>query len=298
MGIARRIYTKLTDAILSVFTYSFIERFSDELLRLRLRSQEIMRQRIARKSGGYQGISHIKSYSGELLERSVLEKHTPWDSTPVPASNIPGMLTEAEKRYYGFITGFYSGAGQVVELGSWLGLSTFYLIASLRDNPHFSKKRLYVYDDFIWRGSWMDQWVVGTDITPPENHDSFHELFIRQLETMQDDMDVRQQKICDYDGNEHLPSLQWEGGPIEMLFVDCGRSLAVNEAWWTILSQSFIPDRTLIIMQDWQNHKQVPEVFWENTKIFTDSKMGQLEMIHEVRFAGIATFIYREQREN
>jgi DNA polymerase IIIc chi subunit len=63
-----------------------------------------------------------------------------------------------------------------------------------------------------------------------------------------------------------------KGGPIEVLVVDCGRSLAVNDAWWTIYSSRFVPDKTLIIMQDWQNHKRVSEVYLENTKIFTHSK--------------------------
>lgn len=78
-----------------------------------------------------------------------------------------------------------------------------------------------------------------------------------------------------------------------MLVVDCGRSLAVNDAWWTIYSSRFVPDKTLIIMQDWQNHKRVSEVYLENTKIFTHSKGQQLDLIHEVKNAGIATFLYR-----
>lgn len=291
MSIARRVYSKISSMLLAVSTTSWIEKFSDELLRLRLRCQEVLRQRTARNET--RDISHICSWHGEPVTRSVLENHTPWESVAVAASNIPGMLTEAEKHYYGYIANFYSGAGAVVELGPWLGLSTFHIVSSLHKNPNFSNKPLYVYDDFTWRSSWMDKWLANTDIQPLANHASFQRLFSRQLGALTNDLVVRRQKICDYDGNEDLPCLQWNDGPIEMLIVDCGRFLAVNEAWWDVFVSSFIPNRTLIIMQDWQNHKQVPEFFWENTKIFTDSKMDQLEMIHEVNFAGIATFLYR-----
>jgi len=104
---------------------------------------------------------------------------------------------------------------------------------------------------------------------------------------------IKQAKICNYDGNEHLPLIEWIGKPIELIVVDCGRTLAVNEGWWAVFSDSFIKDKTLIIMQDWQNHKRVPEIFWENTKIFTDSKLESIELIHEVKNAGIAAFLYR-----
>lgn len=120
------------------------------------------------------------------------------------------MLTESELQYYNYIFQAYSGVGEVVELGPWLGLSTKLIIDSLNRNPNFRNKTLHV-----------------------------------------------------------------------------------NEAWWQIFHESFIPDRTLIIMQDWQNHKSVPEVFWENTKTFTDSKEKHLDLIHEVVDAGIATFVYR-----
>jgi hypothetical protein len=222
-----------------------------------------------------------------------MESNAPWDGIEVPRCDIPGMLTESEKKYYCYIAAFYSGWGEIVELGPWLGLSTFYVASSLLANSHFNNRKLYVFDDFTWRTSWMDKWLVGTNIIPPGNHASFQQIFESQLGDLMKDIIVQRRKICDYDGNENLPTLEWHGGPIEVLVVDCGRSLAVNEAWWTIFSSSFVPDKTLIIMQDWQNHKRVPEVFWENTKIFTDSKGQQLDLIHEVKNAGIATFLYR-----
>ena len=253
--------------------------------------QEILRQREARRQ--LIVLPEIFAAKGEKLVRSILESNAPWDEAEVPRCDIPGMLTDSEKKYYCYIGAYYSGWGEIVELGPWLGLSTFYVCSSLLKNTHFINRKLHVFDDFTWRSSWMDKWLVGTGIVSPGNHASFQQIFESQLGDLMNNIIVERRKICDYDGNEHLPTLEWHGGVIEMLVVDCGRSLAVNEAWWAIFSPSFVPDKTLIIMQDWQNHKRVPEVFWENTKIFTDSKGQQLDLIHEVKDAGIATFLFR-----
>jgi hypothetical protein len=291
MSIGGRIYRKSLNSILPLLRTSWIDKFSDELLRIRISTQEILRQREARRQ--FAVLPEISATKGEPLVRSIMESNAPWDGIEVPRCDIPGMLTESEKKYYCYIAAFYSGWGEIVELGPWLGLSTFYVASSLLANSHFNNRKLYVFDDFTWRASWMNKWLVGTDILAPGNHASFQQIFESQLGDLMKDIIVQRRKICDYDGNEDLPTLEWHGGPIEVLVVDCGRSLAVNEAWWTIFSSSFVPNKTLIIMQDWQNHKRVPELFWENTKIFTDSKGQQLDLIHEVKNAGIATFLFR-----
>ena len=65
--------------------------------------------------------------------------------------------------------------GDIVELGPWLGCSTFYILEGLRQNPHFNGKKLHVYDDFVWRSGWMDQSYLGND--RPQDHEDFKYLF-------------------------------------------------------------------------------------------------------------------------
>jgi hypothetical protein len=78
-----------------------------------------------------------------------------------------------------------------------------------------------------------------------------------------------------------------------MMFVDCGRLFQTNNAWYRILSPSFIPDVTLIAMQDWRLQFEVP-AYWENqTKNFTDSKGSALQLVHELKKGTTATFLYR-----
>lgn len=283
-------------AFLRAWPAAVLERVADAALRFRIVAQEARRQRSARRSPDI--VPEIRSCDGrQTLARSILDPQAPWTRIPVPHCPIPGMLTAAERRYYSYITPFYSGAGQVVELGPWLGLSTHYLLTGLLANPAFNGKTIQVYDDFTWRSSWMNKWLAGTDIQPPGNHESFLPIFRDQMQAHLDRLEIHRCKVADHDGNEALPPLEWSGGGIELLVVDCGRSLRVNEAWYRALSPSFIPDKTLVIMQDWQNHKRVPEVWWENTRIFTEGKEGALDLIHEVDRAGLAAFIYRNPKE-
>lgn len=270
-----------------------LERLADDALRLRLVIHALVRRRLARQSPYI--VPEIRSSDGLQLCRSILERRPPWSDISIYPCEIPGMLTEAEKQYYLYISSFFSGAGAVVELGPWLGLSTHYIVKGLLENRFFAGRHMYVYDDFTWRSSWMDKWVERSDLPKIENHGSFMDLFLRLSADIREYIRVERRRISDYDGNEKVQELTWENGPVEMLIVDCGRSLSVNESWYEIFQLHFIKNRSLIIMQDWQNHKRVPEAFWENTKIFTDSKGIALDLIHEVPNAGIATFLYRGQ---
>jgi hypothetical protein len=273
---------------------SVVVKASDEFLILRYKTQEVVRRKISRTNPD---VVPLKSSSdGEVLRKSVLERNAPWERClPVKDDSIPGMLTESEKKYYRYISKFYSAGGCIVELGPWLGLSTYHIISGLRENPRFQGK-IYVYDDFVWRSSWMDKWLEGTNLVKPQNHASFKDLFVQQMFTagISDLLIVKEQKISPYDGNDHLPTIEWDlEEPIELIIVDCGRTLLVNEGWWATFSPSFIKDKTLIVMQDWQLHKQVPELFYNQIKTFTDSKNGEIELVHEVPNAGIATFLYK-----
>jgi hypothetical protein len=238
----------------------------------------------------------IYSYDGaHKLKVCVLERKTPWGTLEIEQPQIPGMITEEECRYYSYIGQFYSGSGELVELGPWLGKSTLCILNGLGGNPIFKSRRLYVFDDFVWRPSWMND-----KVTPAErlgNHQDFRFLFERYTAPFRDKMVVTKSRIEPYDGNQHVPPLEWDRGPIEILYVDCGRTFSVNQAWFATLSRSFIPDRTVIVMQDWRLHREVPVKWYNQTKQFTDSKGDQLQLVHELNHGGIATFLFRGQQE-
>jgi hypothetical protein len=139
----------------------------------------------------------------------------------------------------------------------------------------------------------MDKWLAGTEIQPLRDQASFLPLFHAMTHPYAERIEAQAMKLADAGDNHHVPPFRWDRGAVELCFIDCGRALNVNEAWYAELAPHFIPDRTLIVMQDWQNFKNVPEVYWENTKIFTDSKGRHLDLIHELKGSGTATFLYR-----
>jgi len=65
------------------------------------------------------------------LDPCILDAHPPWAERPLKRVSNPGMILPEESRYYTYIGQFYSGRGAAVELGPWLGRSTFYIIEGL-----------------------------------------------------------------------------------------------------------------------------------------------------------------------
>ena len=238
----------------------------------------------------------IRSCNGTKLEKHILDANAPWLHLPVPVCNIPGMITDEEKQYYAYLTRFYSGRGRVLELGPWLGCSTWHLCSGLRSNPAFHHEKLHVVDDFVWRSSWMDGHYQAAD--RPANHENFRPLFERFLAEHAEYLIAHRFRIAICDGNETVPSLTWNAGPIELCFIDCGRNIEANEAWYRVLQPHFLPCRTLLVLQDWQTHKEVPECWYNQMKQFTDGKVSQLDQIHELRNGGVSTFLYLGQKTN
>jgi hypothetical protein len=224
----------------------------------------------------------------ERLAASVRLERPPWAWAAPSPCDVPGMLSDEERRYYEYVGRFYSGAGAAVELGAWLGCSTFHLIAGLGRNPRFAGRRLAVFDAFVWH-AYMEDYHHG-GLAPG---DSFRPLFERFTAALAPSLRVEAVRFADEPANRHLPALAWRDGPIELCVVDCGRTYDVNDAWYRALGPHFIPDRTLVVMQDWGTHRELPERWYNQTKQFTDSRGEELELVHELAFGTAATFLFR-----
>lgn len=288
LNLARWVFDRTIGSIRDPRT---LRRVGEGLTRLTHAVNGRLRQRVADAAP----LPEMRSHDGrERLRALVLRPDAPWRSVEAPRNGTPGMITDEERRYYAYLGRFYSGRGEVVELGPWLGCSTSHIVQGLRGNPNFSGRRLRVFDDFVWRASWMNGFVPEAE--RPRNHEDFRHLFDKYSGGLSESLTVEKRRILPYDGNEGVPQLAWTGEPVEMIFVDCGRLFLTNDAWYRIFSSSFIPGVTLIAMQDWRLQFQVP-VYWENqTKNFTDSKGASLQLIHELKDGTTATFLYLGER--
>ena len=227
------------------------------------------------------------------LQTCLMEDHSQWKELidlAVDAITTPGMISDEEAQYYEYIGGLYQGNGEAIELGPWLGKSTRHIIRGLDKNPKFRGRQLNVFDDFVWRSSWMNRHIAADERLP--NHSDFRHLFEKYVGNIRQRLNVTQGKLVDYDGNETLPQIDWSGAPIEIMYIDCGRTFQANEAWYRIFSSGLIPGMSLLIMQDWRTHRERPRLAYNETHWFTAAH-PELEIVHEVKDGGIATFLYR-----
>lgn len=228
--------------------------------------------------------------SAFTLEYAIMDPKAPWLQEKPNSYQVPGMISEEEICYYHYIAKAYTGWGEIVELGPWLGHSTLHLADAFSKNPNFKDKKLHVFDDFIWRSSWMDPHYNEND--KPENHADFRLIFERYTAQVLDKLTIYHGKFANYDGNEKLPFVNWIEKPIEMIIVDCGRTLDANNGWFEIFSRNFVPNKTILVMQDWRQHRERPRLWYNQTLYFTQEHPN-FELIHEVSSGGIAAFLYR-----
>ena len=144
-------------------------------------------------------------------------------------------------------------------------------------------------DDFTWRSEWMNR-HLPIAMAPPDELSDFRPMFEHYAAPYIEHLDIATRRIG---AGDDAPPLTWDGGPIEMAFIDCGRTFEVNDAWYRILGPHFVPDRTLVVLQDWRTHEQVPVRWFNQIKDFTDSLGSAFDLVHEVATGGVATFIFR-----
>ena len=111
------------------------------------------------------------------------------------------------------------------------------------------------------------------------NHSDFRGVFEKYVRDIRSRLNVTRGKIVDHDGNENLPQIEWNGAPVEIMYIDCGRTFQVNEAWYRIFSPSLIPGMSLLIMQDWRTNRERPRLAYNETNWFTAAH-PELEIIH------------------
>jgi SAM-dependent methyltransferase len=176
---------------------------------------------------------------------------TRWHMTPLPAAcaNVPTMLVPDELRLLVHLAkDYYSGAGVIVDAGSFLGGSTVALAEGLRRNGRAKRegaaKVIHSFDRFE-----VEDWTRGKFFpeTTPAGAD-FREQFERNIAPYADLVDVHAGDITAH---------EWSGGPIELLFIDVAKHWTVCDAVTWQFFPHLIPGRSLVIQQDYLYHHWV-----------------------------------------
>lgn len=157
-----------------------------------------------------------------------------------------GMTSNQERSYAKYYTeNEYTGQGEIVDLGSWLGSLTVPLILGLKNNKNYSQfldKKIYAYDLFRWH-KWMDKEVKGTILENKyQDNDSFLDGFLTQIHPYQDLVEIRE---------GDLTTMSWNlEKSIEFLLVDAMKNWDLANHIIQQFFPALIPHVSLIQHQD------------------------------------------------
>ena len=160
-------------------------------------------------------------------------------------SRVLGMTCTPEQSFLQRYAGEeYSGRGEMVDLGCWLGSATICLAKGLERNRQVTlkSKRIHAYDWFRWQSSYMERSVAGTDLAGKyQDGESFLDEFLRRTQPWSDSIEV-----CAGD----LTQLKWNGGRIEYLFVDAMKTWKLAQNILKYFYPFLIPGVSLVHHND------------------------------------------------
>ena len=139
----------------------------------------------------------------------------------------------------------FTGAGEIVDMGCWMGATTVSFSKGLRDNRRLAadqrRKRIHSYDLFTWHSS-MDPNVRGTPLEGAfREGDSFLPEFEKRTSKWREYFSVNAGDVN---------AVEWTGGPIELLFVDAMKWPNTAAAIVKKFYPHLIPGVSLVAHQD------------------------------------------------
>jgi hypothetical protein len=213
------------------------------------------------------------------------------------------MITPEERRYLYWLTSeYWSGSGDVVEVGPWLGGSTWCLASGMAANPRAGRgRRLHVIDNFRWRPFMSER--APLKLEPDASFRSFFEdnvspwrdtIAVHEAALLDDDS----ARLADPDGvrssNREVPVFTASAfdAPLAIVFIDGAKSWRALRHLLDELAPRFIPGETVLVLQDFQNWL----AYWVPMALALLLRVApqSLVLIHTLRFN---TVTFRLERE-
>ncbi len=208
-----------------------------------------------------------------------------WDSVVVESSPIPTMISDEERRYLCWLAAkVWKAAGHIVEIGPWLGGSTECLCAGMMQNPARAARKLFVFDDFVWRAFMAERASLplreGDSFEPyfRKNVERYSQLIVSQRASLPDRLPAGGESLPAIRESESVPPFAWRGRePVEILFVDGAKSWSGLRHLLGEIADSLIADQALIVCQDYK--------YWGTYWVPLAMEMlrDHFELVHVVR---------------
>lgn len=175
---------------------------------------------------------------------------------------IPTMISKEEREYlYELTSNYWTGKGSIIEIGPWLGGSTYCLASGMKDSIHNGHRKLLVYDNFIWRKFMGDR----ANLKLLEG-DSFYNEFIKNIhefkeyvvpfraslpdEVVINDKTASKRRQKEFEIKELIKNCPKD--PVEILFIDGAKSWTGMKYLLNEFYTYFIPNKTLLVCQDYK----------------------------------------------
>jgi glycosyltransferase involved in cell wall biosynthesis len=160
-------------------------------------------------------------------------------------TRVLGMTCDAEQEFLGNYARYeYSGEGEFVDLGCWLGSASICFAQGLEQNNRVAlkHKRIHAYDLFIWESTYMERSVENTKFAGRYQHgESFFDGFLELTQPWSDLIEVRA---------GDLTKLTWNRGSIEYLFIDAMKTWELSCNILRNFFPSLVPGKSLIHHND------------------------------------------------
>ncbi len=168
----------------------------------------------------------------------------PWYEIDLPSDvvNVPTMLSyEERKLLYWLARDYATGDAAIVDAGCFLGGSTVSILVGLRDRTiPWAGPAVASYDRFRIEDYTIPQFFADDPTARPGR--SFRDRF----EANTAGLGVPH-VTCDGDVME----IGWDGGPIEILFLDLVKSWKINDAILRDFFPCLVPGKSVIVQQDY-----------------------------------------------
>lgn len=154
--------------------------------------------------------------------------------------HIPAMTTQAERALYYRLVRENAHQGAVVELGAWLGASSAWIAAGMRDS---TGGKAHVYDRFLSKPGHAAKVKAfyanhgGNGEMPMGNCER---AFRKNLGPLMEHVEIHRGEIA---------SIDWDGGPISVLITDAPKRVPEISAVLTRLRHALVPG-TIMAWQD------------------------------------------------
>ncbi|MDJ1170565.1 glycosyltransferase family 4 protein [Roseofilum sp. BLCC_M154] len=190
-----------------------------------------------------------QSLFNHKLEYIKQARFPPNQRSPRSDAFLLGMTSAQEQiflREYGEHQ--YSGQGEMVDVGCWLGSATISLAQGLEKNRQVALKfnRIHAYDLFVWH-PYMEASVKETEIEGKyQQEDNFMDEFMHRI-------DPWNSLIAVYPGD--VMKIGWQPQkPIEYLFVDAMKSWGLTKSIVRDFYPHLIPHKSLVHYNDFAHY--------------------------------------------